>query len=94
MAMITKQVDKKSNVSSRKKIGLNVMGRIKPLTLSMRIRLKIFEPIILPMTRSDFFFVAATMAVINSGKDVPMATVNKAIKASDKFNVCAMVMAD
>ena len=43
--------------------------------------LKMFDPIILPITSSDCFLDAATIAVTSSGSDVPKAIINKEIKA-------------
>lgn len=49
------------------------MGFMSELIDSINKILKIFEPMTLPIAMSLFFLRAATIEVINSGKEVPAA---------------------
>ena len=64
-----------------------VPPRIKP-------RLKILEPITLPMDISVCCDIAALMVTANSGADVPKATTVSPIIKSDTFRVCAISEAE
>lgn len=55
--------------------------------------LKIFEPTILPTAISFCPFRAATIDVISSGIDVPMATIVRPITRSETPNNCAILTA-
>ena len=51
------------------------MGAIMDVTPNTHKMLNIFDPTILPTAISMSFFRAATIDVISSGKDVPIATI-------------------
>jgi hypothetical protein len=51
------------------------MGLIKALIGNIKRRLKILEPITLPIAISLFFLTAAIIEVTSSGKDVPAAII-------------------
>ncbi len=71
------------NNPSRSNILLEVaIGRISAVPPKINPRLKIFEPITLPMDISVWFVAAALIVTANSGADVPNATtVNPIIRS-------------
>ena len=70
------------------------MGRITAAAPNTKPRLKMLEPIILPIAISFSPFLAATKEVTNSGSDVPSATMVRPINDSLKPNCSAMAVAN
>ena len=68
---------------SNQSMGLNVIGLIRLEILRMSRMLKILEPITFPTAMAGFFLIAAMQLATNSGNDVPNATANNEIKASE-----------
>ena len=56
--------------------------------------LNMFDPIIFPIVISDFSFRDAVIVTINSGKDVPTATTDNAIKNEGIPRVVAIEIVD
>ena len=65
----------------------NGSGLMVAVVPKIKKTLKILEPITFPIIISGFFFLAATIAVANSGKDVPMAIIVNPITFSDIPNI-------
>ena len=70
------------------------MGYIRELIPKTSVRLKIFDPTIFPIARELLPFLAATILVISSGKEVPKATANNEIKALDIPKLMAIFTAE
>ena len=68
---------------SNQSMGLNVIGLIRLEILRMSRMLKILEPITFPTAMAGFFLIAAMQLATSSGNDVPNATANNEIKASE-----------
>ena len=72
---------------------LNVSGFTTAAAPRISSILKMFEPIILPTAMSGLLLRKATMLVISSGKDVPVAMIVIAMSFSDTFILLAMLTA-
>jgi len=75
------------------RLGLNASGVMVLVTPRTKNELNMFEPTTLPIARSGCFFIAATIAVTSSGRDVPIATIVRPMRDSERPNVCAMWIA-
>ena len=87
--MITQNISLKIILESICSIGKTV--DVIPITTS---RLKIFDPIRLPIERSFCFFIYATTDAANSGILVPIATIVTLITLSDISYLFATDIAD
>ena len=63
--------------------GLYSIGWIIELKPRTKRRLKILEPTTFPIARSLCFLITARTEVTNSGRDVPRATIVRAINLSE-----------
>ena len=70
------------------------MGEITELNPKINKILKIFDPMILPKARSFSLRFAAIIVALNSGSDVPIATANNDIKASETWSNFPIVIED
>ena len=80
----------KSKSKSKLNIELNGIGLIIDETPNIKNVLNMFDPIMFPTTKSSFFLVAATIETINSGREVPIASIVAEIKNSDSPNCLAI----